>query len=165
MSDRSIYFASVKTRLGVFQIATTERGVIKINFPNQRKSIWRGNKTSKEAAKIIGASKQFLKRFISGQGYQDNKIKIDWSIFKDFDRRVLMALKKVPPQTTISYSELAKRANVPHAARAVGNPLNPNPIPILIPCHRIVRKDKSLGGYAGGIRWKQALLKLEHNHH
>ena len=165
MSDRPVYFDFVKTRLGIFQIGATEHGLVGINFPGHVKSVRKVERASGRANEILKASKQFLRCFASGQNTRYDKIPIDWSSFQNFDRRVLRTLRTIPPQATISYSELAKRANVPRAARAVGNALNRNPIPIVIPCHRVVRKDKSLGGYAGGIRWKQTLLKLENSHH
>ena len=75
---------------------------------------------------------------------------------------MLKTLMKVPQhRTVISYSELARRSGAPRAARAVGSALNRNPIPILIPCHRVVRKDRVLGGYGAGIRWKKMLLNLD----
>ncbi len=164
MPERPIFFNLVKTRFGTFQIAASDRGLIQINFPNRYKAASHHSVVPPRAKKILEAGKRFLKCFISGEGYCDKHVPIDWNVFRDFDRRVLKTLKEIPPQTTVSYSELAERVKNPRAARAVGNALNRNPIPILIPCHRVVRKDRSLGGYAGGIRWKQTLLKLEQNH-
>ena len=87
---------------------------------------------------------------------------MDWTSFKPFDQRVLKTLlKQTKAGQTVSYSELAERCGKPRAQRAVGNALNRNPIPILIPCHRVVRKDQSLGGYGGGLQWKRILLNLE----
>ncbi|MBI4357905.1 MAG: methylated-DNA--[protein]-cysteine S-methyltransferase [Candidatus Omnitrophica bacterium] len=74
---------------------------------------------------------------------------------------MLKVLRNVPATRTVTYSGLARRAQVPHAARAVGNSLSRNPIPILIPCHRVIRKNGSLGGYRGGRRLKRTLLSLE----
>lgn len=164
MPDRPVFFDFVKTRLGTFQIAASDRGLIQINFPNRYKlAVAPRSGVPVRAKKILKSGRRFLQNFISSKGYRYRNIPIDWNGFGSFDRRVLKTLKKIPPQRTISYSELAERVKNPRAARAVGNALNRNPIPILIPCHRVVRKDRSLGGYAGGIRWKQALLKLEQN--
>ena len=92
------------------------------------------------------------------------------AVFGDFDRRILKTLRKIPPQATISYSELAERVKNPRAARAVGNALNRNPIPILIPCHRVVAS-QSLGGFMGTsdpdhleVKMKSQLLQLEHQY-
>ena len=80
-----------------------------------------------------------------------------------FQRIVLDAIQKVPSGETISYGGLARRIGKPGAARAVGRALGSNPIPIIIPCHRALAADGSLGGYSGrgGVRTKQALLTLE----
>lgn len=163
MTERPVFFDFVKTRLGTFQIAASDRGLIQINFPNRYRQTLHQSEIPPCVKRILEAGRHFLKCFISGKGYRDGNIPIDWNVFGDFDRRVLKVLKRIHPQTTISYSELAERIENPRATRAVGNALNRNPIPILIPCHRVVRKDRSLGGYAGGVRWKQALLKLEQN--
>lgn len=78
-----------------------------------------------------------------------------------FQRRVWQTLAKVPYGTTISYGELAWRIGNPKAARAVGMANAKNPIPIIIPCHRVIGKDGSLTGFGGGLDVKQQLLALE----
>lgn len=78
-----------------------------------------------------------------------------------FGQRVLHALRQVPYGATTHYAELAGAIGAPGASRAVGNALGGNPVCILLPCHRVLRSDGSLGGYAGGVATKQALLKLE----
>lgn len=80
---------------------------------------------------------------------------------KRFYSRVWEALAAIPYGETVSYSELAAAAGSPKAVRAAGMACHLNPIPILIPCHRVVGKNGSLTGYAGGIELKRALLKLE----
>lgn len=71
------------------------------------------------------------------------------------------ALAEIPYVTTVSYRELAEQAGNPTAVRAVGSACATNPIPILVPCHRVVRSDGRLGGYLGGVEFKQFLLELE----
>ena len=165
MVDRSVFFDLAKTRFGTFQVAATERGVASIHFPNRHELFSERQKIPQRTRKILTSAKHFLRDFTSGKMDRHDLVPIDWRFFSDFDRRVLNALRKISPGRTISYSALANRAHVPRAARAVGNALNRNPIPILIPCHRMVRKDQTLGGYAGGMRWKRTLLKLEHQNH
>ncbi|MCF7826536.1 MAG: methylated-DNA--[protein]-cysteine S-methyltransferase [Candidatus Marinimicrobia bacterium] len=79
----------------------------------------------------------------------------------EFQRQVWSALKKIPYGKTISYGDLAKRLNKPGAMRAVGAANGQNPIPIIIPCHRVIAADGSLGGYTGGLEIKRKLLDLE----
>lgn len=79
----------------------------------------------------------------------------------DFQEQVWKAAAQIPYGQTRSYWWIAVRIGNPHAMRAVGGALGANPVPLFIPCHRVVRQDGALGGFAGGIEWKQILLKLE----
>lgn len=76
-------------------------------------------------------------------------------------RKILRACLAIPRGRVSTYRLLAARAGMPNAARAVGNAMARNPFPIVIPCHRVIRTDGSLGGYGGGIRMKRALLLME----
>jgi methylated-DNA-[protein]-cysteine S-methyltransferase len=78
-----------------------------------------------------------------------------------FQRKVWAELAKIPFGTTLSYAELARRVGAPRAARAVGQAVGANPIPILIPCHRVIRSDGALGGFSAGLEIKQWLLRHE----
>jgi O-6-methylguanine DNA methyltransferase len=88
-------------------------------------------------------------------------LSIDLREVTPFTERVLMELARVPFGQTATYSDLASRAGNPKAARAVGMTMNRNPIPIVLPCHRIIGADGSLVGYGGGLERKVALLTLE----
>ncbi len=78
-----------------------------------------------------------------------------------FQRRVWRALQEIPYGRTLSYGELARRIGAPRAVRAVGRANGSNPIPIVIPCHRVIGADGTLTGYGGGLEKKRALLELE----
>lgn len=78
-----------------------------------------------------------------------------------FQRKVWQALRQVPFGATVSYQALAASLDMPRSARAVGNALGANPLPIIIPCHRVVAADGSLGGYSGGLQYKRLLLSHE----
>lgn len=80
----------------------------------------------------------------------------------DFQQRVWSCLLTIPYGETISYRELAERVGSPRAFRAVGNANGKNPLPVLIPCHRVIASDGSLGGYSYGLDLKQELVRLEH---
>jgi methylated-DNA-[protein]-cysteine S-methyltransferase len=81
-----------------------------------------------------------------------------------FQRAVWEATREIPRGQTYSYGELAARVGRPGAARAVGQAMARNPWPIVVPCHRVVASDGSLGGYGGGLDMKQRLLRLERGH-
>ena len=161
VSDQALFFDFVKTSAGTFRIGATEKGLVQIHFPKDRGFIPNKRPIPGRVKKVLNASKLFLKHFFSGWSQQQNRVPVDWRFLSDFDRRVLSNLRKIKPHQTVTYSELARRSGVPRAARAVGNALNRNPLPILIPCHRVLRKDHSLGGYRCGVGWKKRLLALD----
>jgi AraC family transcriptional regulator, regulatory protein of adaptative response / methylated-DNA-[protein]-cysteine methyltransferase len=78
-----------------------------------------------------------------------------------FQQRVWRALREVPAGTTATYTEIAQRVGAPAAVRAVGSACGKNPVAVVVPCHRIVREDGGLGGYAWGLPRKKALLTRE----
>ncbi|HNQ44712.1 MAG TPA: methylated-DNA--[protein]-cysteine S-methyltransferase [Candidatus Cloacimonadota bacterium] len=82
----------------------------------------------------------------------------------EFQLLVWEELLKIPYGKTISYTELAVRVGKPDSARAVGGALGDNPVPILVPCHRVISSDGTLGGYSGGLAAKRYLLSLEQGH-
>ncbi len=81
----------------------------------------------------------------------------------DFQRKVWEALLRIPAGEVRTYQEIGRDLNMPGASRAVGNACGRNPIPLLIPCHRVRRSDGSLGGFSAGIEWKKILLRLENS--
>ncbi|MHB9112751.1 MAG: methylated-DNA--[protein]-cysteine S-methyltransferase [Thermoleophilia bacterium] len=89
------------------------------------------------------------------------EIPLDRSRWTPFQARVAEALAAVPHGSTITYSELASSAGHPRAYRAVGNCMAANPYPLIIPCHRVVKSDGSLGNFSAGVEWKARLLSLE----
>lgn len=86
---------------------------------------------------------------------------LDLSAVGEFDREVLAVAREIPFGETASYGEVAERIGRPGAARAVGSALGRNPVPLVVPCHRVVRSDGSPGGYTGGLDRKRRLLALE----
>lgn len=86
---------------------------------------------------------------------------VDLTGVTEFQARVLEAVGDVPFGDRVSYGELARRIDRPRASRAVGSALGKNPVPIVVPCHRVVRSDGTLGGYTAGTGYKEQLLELE----
>jgi methylated-DNA-[protein]-cysteine S-methyltransferase len=87
-------------------------------------------------------------------------IPVDLSQTSDFTRKVLKATATIPYGETVSYGEIARMIGMPGATQAVGNALGANPVPIVIPCHRVIRSDGSMGWFTGGPHIKRALLRL-----
>ena len=89
------------------------------------------------------------------------EVELDLSWIKGFRREVLLECARVPRGQVLTYAQLAERVGSPRAARAVGNTMRTNPIPLVIPCHRIIGSDGSLTGFGGGLDVKARLLKME----
>ena len=104
-----------------------------------------------------------LQAYADGDPDDFRDVSLDWSDMTDFQRRVSLACRAIPYGGTCSYAELASRIGSPNAARAVGNVMARNRIPILIPCHRVLGAAGALGGYSapGGLDTKRRLLRLE----
>lgn len=88
-------------------------------------------------------------------------VPLDWGAMPPFQRSVLEATSEVPFGHLDTYAGIARKIGKPGATRAVGNALGRNPIPVIVPCHRVIRSDATIGGYAGGLDKKQRLLSLE----
>jgi methylated-DNA-[protein]-cysteine S-methyltransferase len=110
-----------------------------------------------------------VERIIAGEPMASSDIPLDLADRAAFDQRVLLAVRDVPWGRTASYGEIARRVGAPRAARAVGGAVGRNPISLLIPCHRIIASDGTLGGYGGegpldradALERKRALLRRE----
>jgi len=102
-----------------------------------------------------------LGRYLSGEAVEFSLVRMDLSLCGAFQQKVLQADFQIPRGKVIPYSGLAYRLSAPRAARAVGTALARNPFPLIIPCHRVVRSDGTLGGFGGGLKMKKALLEME----
>ncbi len=92
---------------------------------------------------------------------KDFNLKLDWSEAADFDKKVWTYLLQIPYGRTVSYTDVAVAINSPKAVRAVGAANSRNPIPIVVPCHRVIGKNGDLVGFAGGLDTKAELLRIE----
>src|SRR5271169_202390 len=101
-----------------------------------------------------------LEQYFSGARHAF-ELALDWTLIGPFGRRVLRATSAIPYGGVLSYAEVAAEAGSPRGSRAAGNALGSNPIPIVIPCHRVLRSGGALGGYGGGLERKRWLLELE----
>ncbi|HOV89485.1 MAG TPA: methylated-DNA--[protein]-cysteine S-methyltransferase [Syntrophorhabdaceae bacterium] len=101
-----------------------------------------------------------LDRYIKGENMVFH-VPIDLSLLPPFTQEVLKEVKTIPYGETRTYGWVSKRLGFKNAARAVGNALKANPIPIIIPCHRVIREDGSIGGFSLGVHMKKRLLSIE----
>lgn len=144
----------LKTHFGNIGIETNPRGLSKIILGPKKFS---GQITP--ISQIKNTISQ-LKDYFHGKKVEF-KVSYDISNLPIFTQKVLRETMKIPYGCTVSYSELAQKIGNPKAMRAVGQSLANNPLPIIIPCHRVVSKDGSLAGFSAGIKWKRILLKIE----
>jgi methylated-DNA-[protein]-cysteine S-methyltransferase len=113
-----------------------------------------------EAPARLDPVRRELDEYLSGRRL-DFDLPIDWSLTSGFTQRVLRATARIPYGSVSTYRDMATAAGNARAVRAAGNALGANPIPIVVPCHRILRTGGSLGGYGGGLPRKEFLLRLE----
>ena len=122
-----------------------------------------GGKHAIGVSRCVSRTLRRLQAFAAGKPERLDDIPIDPGPMSDFQRRVLEQCRRIPYGQTVSYGELAAKAGSPRAARAVGNCMAGNRIPLIVPCHRVVCSDGRLGSYSapGGVRMKRRLLALE----
>ena len=155
----------VDTPVGALLVAGTERGLCRIAYDAEpegeldRLARSFGVRVLRSARPIDTARRQ-LDEYFDGTR-QRFDLPVDLKLLADFNRRVLRELARVPYGEVVTYGELAARSARPRAARAVGTVMNRNPLPIVLPCHRVVGANGKLVGYAGGLDRKETLLRLE----
>ena len=172
MTTQTIRWDSFETSVGRIYAAASELGLCRLTwhvrdedqFVFDLRQRFPSRLTSRDADSLEPIGRQ-LNEYFAGRRPQFD-IPIDHSALTGFERSVLEETRKVPFGSTVTYREIASRIERPSAARAVGNALRNNPTPLVIPCHRIIRSDGSLGGYAGpdGTAEKRQLLHLETQH-
>jgi methylated-DNA-[protein]-cysteine S-methyltransferase len=162
-----VAYATVDSPFGALLVATTPNGLVKISFP----SAYDTEETLEELAtrispRVLEAPAQLddvrrqLDLYFEGR-LRGFDLPLDWQLSKGFRRRALRAIDRIPYGKTRSYTEIARSAGNERAVRAAGTACGSNPIPIVVPCHRVLRSGGALGGYGGGLPMKEALLELE----
>lgn len=102
---------------------------------------------------------KLIKEYLDGKTRSLDKISLSLDEYTEFRKRVLKAARSIPRGKAVSYKELAKLSGYPKAARAVANVMRHNPFPFVIPCHRVIRSDGSIGGFGGKVRGPNIKLK------
>ena len=138
-----------------FHLEATDRGLRRVQYGSGRDEA-----PTSAARKHLERGRAELGEYLAGARTYFS-VPVDLEGIGEFQARVLSAAARIPYEDTTSYAELARRIGHPRASRAVGNALGANPVPIVIPCHRIIRGDGSWGHYVFGGPMKTALLSLE----
>jgi methylated-DNA-[protein]-cysteine S-methyltransferase len=155
----------VETPIGNLLVGMSDGGVCRISFdpePEHEVEILAKSYGVRvlRAPRPVDPARRELDEYFAGHR-RDFQLRTDLRLVADFNRRVLAELRRVPYGQVTTYGELAARASAPRAARAVGVVMHRNPIPIVLPCHRVIGKNGKLTGYGGGLDRKEALLRLE----
>jgi methylated-DNA-[protein]-cysteine S-methyltransferase len=161
-----VAYRTVDTPLGTLLLAATEQGVVRVAYASQGHDAALAQLAELVSPRILnapgrldGVTRQLDEYFAHRRRVFD--VPLDLRLSKGFRRSVLAHLLEIPYGVTESYAQVATAAGRPRAVRAVGTACATNPVPIVVPCHRVVRSDGSFGGYAGGPDAKQSLLLLE----
>jgi len=165
-SSTKVFCTSFDSRIGRIYVASTENGVCKISIPREsRKDFfdWLKNNFDAESVTDNRAKNREvidqLNRYFAGR-LAKFTCPVDF-IGTPFQTRVWKELSKISYGTTITYKHLARKVHAPKAFQAVGRANGANPLPIIIPCHRVIGSDGSMVGYAYGVKMKEFLLRLE----
>ena len=163
-----VAFATLDTPVGRVVAAATRRGLARLAYEDANGGVeavlahlaGRLSPRIVEApARLEGARRQLVEYFAGRR--ERFELDVDLALAAPFARRILAATARVPFGQTRTYGEIAAAAGSPAASRAAGNALGANPVPIVVPCHRVLRAGGGLGGYTGGLERKERLLSLE----
>jgi methylated-DNA-[protein]-cysteine S-methyltransferase len=161
-----ISYAPVDSPFGTLHAAVTGRGLVRLAFPEENVDAFLERLARKLSPRIVASPgsldpvRRELEEYFNGRR-RDFDLKLDWALITPFARRVLRMTAAIPYGGHLSYAEVAAEAGSPRGARAAGNALGANPIPIVIPCHRVLHSGGGIGGYGGGLERKRFLLELE----
>ena len=165
-TPRSVTYRYVDSPVGELLVAATERGVVYLAFACEESAEVLALLNNKIGPATMGTSPVLtlaaaqLDEYFAG-ARRTFSVPIDESLTSGFRQRVQRLLTDIPYGATTTYAQLADAAANPKAVRAVGSACARNPVPIIVPCHRVLRSDGSLGGYRGGVEAKEMLLRLE----
>jgi methylated-DNA-[protein]-cysteine S-methyltransferase len=161
-----VAYATVDSPFGPLLVAATRRGLVRLAYPNEPfegalEELARAvSPRVLEAPASLDAVRRQLDEYFEGDRHRF-ETRIDWSLTRGFTARVLQATARIPFGAVSTYRDIAGRAGNDRAYRAAGNALGSNPIPIVVPCHRVLHTGGGLGGYTGGLARKEFLLRLE----
>jgi methylated-DNA-[protein]-cysteine S-methyltransferase len=151
---------------GRLMVAVTPRGLVRLDYPDRDVGQSLQELASEVSPRILEAPRateevrRELEEYFDGKR-RDFTVRVDMSPLAGFRRKVLEQTARIPFGSVSTYAEVAARAGSPRGMRAAGNALGSNPVPIVVPCHRVLRTGGGLGGYTGGLDRKITLLRLE----
>ena len=161
-----VAYRTLDTPVGRLLVAATPAGVVRLAFETEDADSVLSELAAQVSPRVLLAPGRLdpvaseLEEYFEGRRHAFD-VPVDLRLARGFRRAVLERLTQVPYAGTVSYAELAARAGSPRAVRAVGTACALNPVPLVVPCHRVVRSDGAPGGYRGGPDVKRRLLAME----
>ncbi|HET7046968.1 MAG TPA: methylated-DNA--[protein]-cysteine S-methyltransferase [Solirubrobacteraceae bacterium] len=162
-----VAYATLDSPLGTLLLARTARGLVRLAYVDyEGEDAVIAELASRISPRVLAAPRRLdetrreLDQYFAGSRHEF-EVPIDWRLTHGFGRRVLRATARIPYGAVSSYKQVAAAAGSPRGQRAAGNALGANPIPIVVPCHRVLHSGGGLGGYTGGVERKRVLLDVE----
>lgn len=161
-----VAYTTSDSPFGPLLLAATAQGLVKVSLPGHDPDEALEDLAARISPRVLEAparldeTRRELDLYFAGK-LTEFDLPLDWRLSRDFRRRALRAIDRIPYGKTRSYTEIARSAGNERAVRAAGTACGSNPIPIVVPCHRVLRSSGNLGGYGGGLPMKEGLLKLE----
>jgi methylated-DNA-[protein]-cysteine S-methyltransferase len=161
-----VAYGTYDSPLGPLTVMVTPRGLVRLSYSGEGIAAQLEEIAERVSPRILEAPERTdqvrrqLDQYFGGER-RAFEVRIDWRLVRGFAGDVLRATARIPFGTVSSYREVAADAGSPNAYRAAGNALGSNPMPIVVPCHRVLHAGGGLGGYTGGLERKRFLLRLE----
>jgi methylated-DNA-[protein]-cysteine S-methyltransferase len=161
-----VAYGTYDSPLGPLTVMVTRRGLVRLSYPGEGIAAQLDELSERVSPRILEAPERTdavrrqLDEYFEGER-RTFEVPIDWRLVRGFAGNVLRATARIPFGSVSSYREVAAEAGSPNAYRAAGNALGSNPVPIVVPCHRVLHVGGGLGGYTGGLDRKRFLLRLE----
>jgi methylated-DNA-[protein]-cysteine S-methyltransferase len=161
-----VAYRTIDTPVGALLLAATDKGLVRVAYASEDHDLVLQQLADRVSPRVLRASARLdspareLDEYFAGRRDRFD-LRLDFQLSRGFRRTVLSHLTEIGYGTTASYAAVAAAAGNPKAVRAAATACATNPLPVVVPCHRVVRSDGSIGGYAGGTDVKKALLALE----
>jgi methylated-DNA-[protein]-cysteine S-methyltransferase len=161
-----VAYATIDTPFGEMLVAGTERGIVRVAFPHRDHDALLAQLAEAISPRVLEAPDRLdqvrreLDAYFEGR-LEGFTVSLDWRLARGFQGKALHAIADIPYGETRSYAQIAADAGNPRAFRAAGTACGANPLPPIVPCHRVIQSGGAIGNYGGGPEMKEALLKLE----
>lgn len=163
-----VAYATLDSPVGKLLVATTPQGLVRIAYldDSEIEELVLEDLAARVSPRVLGSARKVdeprreLDQYFAGKRRQF-ELRVDWRLTHGFGRRVLRATAQIPYGSVSTYKLIAAEAGSPRGYRAAGNALGANPLPIVVPCHRVLHSGGGLGGYTGGLERKRVLLTVE----